>query len=298
MKHLAHRCVAVASAAVVVAGLVTALTPGTASLPDVQIRDFGLSAATVNAIPAFDIVENHIRPDFLGDGGAESQQIDLGDLLHGAGTDAVGAGGAGATVDTGDLDPNLVNELAGGELDPQTLLLGGSGLTLDLGSFEAPSVGAFSAGGEQPTGSAVASSITGIGLALQVLPEAQQSINAAIVAVQMEFNSALVAAQQAAVDRLFVDSPELNDLVNWIFMVNNTVLAQNQAAFNSLLGITYDSHSSLVSGFAQQAAALDWGALLGFSPEEFDEIVNAIQSENLALLLGGIGWSDLFAGLF
>lgn len=293
MESLAYRCTTVAAAALTVGGLVALLNPVTPSLPDVQIRDVDLVAANVDGHPVLDIVENHIRPDIVG-GVGEEQHINLGDLLFGPGD---GSLATGSTFNVGNLDESLFNELAGGNFDPQNLPLGVP-FGVDLGVFEAPTSGTFSGGSEQAAGTAAATALTGIALMMPGIPEMQQALNSAIITMESEFNSSLVAAQEAAAERLFGDNPEVNDVVTWIFSLNNTVLAHNQDAFNSLFGISFDTQSSLLSNFAPELAEMDWNTLLGFSPEEFNDIVNAIQADNLALLLGHIDWSDWFSGLF
>lgn len=296
MEYLAHRCAAVATAAFAVGGVVATLTSTAPSLPDVQVRDFDLAAANVDPHPVVDIVENHVRPDMVGGGAAAGHEISLGDLLFGPGE---GSLGDGSTFDVGELDQTVLNELSGGNFDPQILSgSGGVSFDADLGAVATPTVGLFGGGSEQAAVAAATNAVTGMALILDGIPAAQQGLNAAIVAMQAEFNSALVAAQQAAADRLFGDSPELNEVVNWIFYLNNTVLADQQAILNSALGITFDAHGSLLGSFAPEIADLEWSTLLGFSPEEFDQIIDAIQADNLWLLLGTIDWEGLFAGLF
>lgn len=294
MEHLAHRCATVAAAALGVGSLVAVLTSMTPALPDVQIRDIDLAAANVDVSPGLDVIENHVRPDFVG-GGAGDQEINLGSLLFDSGD---GAYGVGSTFDGGELDGSALNELSGGSFDPQNLPLGLPSFLPDLGGLEIPGTGAFSGGTGQAANIAAADVATGLGLIMQAIPDAQQAMNSAIIAMEAEFNSALVAAQQAAAERLFGDNPEFNDAVNWIFSINNTVLAQNEAAFNELFGISFDTHDSLLGHFDPAILDTDWTTLLGFSPDEFNEVVNAIQGDNLALLLGSIDWDALFGGLF
>lgn len=294
MEHLAHRCAIVAAAALAVGGLVATLTPMTQSLPDVQIRDFDLVAANVDPHPQLDIVENHVRPEMVGSGGAEGQYINLGDLLFGPGD---GSLGADSELNVGELNESVLNQLSGGNFDPQILPIGLPGGS-DIGVVVAPASGTFSGGSEQAVGSAAASAFAGIAMALNWLPEAQQALNAGILAMEMQFNSALVAAQQAAAERLFGDNPEFNDAVNWIFSLNNSVLAHNEDAFNSLFGISFDTQESLLGHFDPEITQVDLAAMIGFSPDDFNEIVDAIQADNLWLLLGNIDWAGIFAGLF
>ncbi len=295
MEHLAHRCATVAAAALGVGGLVAVLTSMTPALPEVQIRDVDLAAANVDVSPGLDVIENHVRPDIVG-GGADVQEINLGSLLFESGD---GAYGLGSTFHGGELDASVLNELTGGSFDPQNLPIGLPSFTPELGGgAEIPGVGAFSGGTAQVANIAAADLATGFSLLLQAIPDAQQAMNSAIIAMEAEFNSALVAAQQAAAERLFGDNPEFNDVVNWIFSINNTVLAQNEAAFNELFGISFDTHDSLLGHFDPAILDTDWTTLLGFGPDEFNDIVNAIQGDNLALLLGSIDWDGLFGGLF
>ncbi|UVO11194.1 hypothetical protein NM962_14505 [Mycobacterium sp. SVM_VP21] len=294
MEHLAHRCATVAAAALGVGSLVAVLTSMTPALPDVQIRDVDLAAANVDVSPGLDVIENHVRPDIVGAGG-DAQEINLGSLLFGSGD---GAYGVGSTFHGGELDESALNELTGGSFDPQNLPLGLPAFIPDLGGSEIPGAGAFSGGAGQVANIAAADVATGIGLILQAIPDAQQAMNSAIITMEAEFNSALVAAQQAAAERLFSDNPEFNDAVNWIFSVNNTVLAQNEAAFNELFGISFNTQESLLGHFDPAILDTDWTTLLGFGPDEFNEVVNAIQGDNLALLLGSIDWDGLFGGLF
>jgi len=294
MEHLAHRCATVAAGALSLGSLVAVLTSVTPALPDVQIRDVDLAAANVDVSPGLDVIENHVRPDIVG-GAADAQEIDLGSLLFGSGD---GGYGVGSTFDGGELDESVLNELTGGGFDPQNLPLGLPSFMPELGGLELSGTGAFSGGTGQVANIAAAEVATGLSLILQAIPDAQQAMNSAIIAMEAEFNSALVAAQQAAAERLFGDNPEFNDAVNWIFSINNTVLAQNEAAFNELFGISFNTHDSLLGHFDPAILDADWTTLLGFSPDEFNEVVNAIQGDNLALLLGSIDWDGLFGGLF
>lgn len=294
MEYLAHRCGTVAAAALGVGGLVAVLTSMTPAMPDVQIRDIDLAAANVDVSPGLDVIENHVRPDFVGNGGADAQEINLGSLLFGSGDDAFGVG---STFNAGEVDETVLNELTGGSFDPQNLPIGVP-FTPDLGGLEIPGAGAFSGGTSQAANIAAADAAAGFSLMLQAIPDAREAMNAAIVAMQADFNNALVEAQQAAAERLAGDNPELNDVVNWIFSLNNTVLAQNEAAFNNMLGISFDTHDSLLGHFDPAILDTDWTTMLGFSPDAFNDIVNMIQGDNLALLLDGIDWDGFFAGLF
>ena len=294
MEYLAHRCGTVAAAALGVGGLVAVLTSMTPAMPDVQIRDIDLAAANVDVSPGLDVIENHVRPDFVGNGGADAQEINLGSLLFGSGDDAFGVG---STFSAGEVDETVLNELTGGSFDPQNLPIGVP-FTPDLSGLEIPGAGAFSGGTSQAANIAAADAAAGFSLMLQAIPDAREAMNAAIVAMQADFNNALVEAQQAAAERLAGDNPELNDVVNWIFSLNNTVLAQNEAAFNNMLGISFDTHDSLLGHFDPAILDTDWTTMLGFSPDAFNDIVNMIQGDNLALLLDGIDWDGFFAGLF
>ncbi|MEB3021089.1 hypothetical protein [[Mycobacterium] crassicus] len=290
-----------AAAALAAGGLITALTSMTQPLPDVQIRDFDLAATrNVDTSQLLETVENHIRPDLSGAGEGDGQNISLGDLLfgHGSGDLGVGSNSSGDLV----LDDEAVKALIGGGLDPQTLH--DAGLTIapiDLGAVggagaavATPTTSGVLGGSEQAISAAAASMLSGMALAL---PAAYQAMTSAVAAIEADLNNALVNAQMEAADKLFGDNPEVNDVVNWIFTVNNTLLAQNESAFNSLFGIPFDAHTSLLGHLDTGMAEADWSVLLGLSPGEFDEIVNAIQSDNFSLL-GSIDWAGLFASLF
>ncbi|RRR47352.1 hypothetical protein EHH44_05710 [Mycolicibacter terrae] len=296
MEHLAYRCATVAAAALAVGGLVAVLTPTTPSLPDVQIRDFalaGLPTGHVDPGAGIDVAENHYGPSSVSAADFDPQQINLGDVLYSRGEDDLGTG---SEFNTGDLEHELSAILsAGGGLDPQTVL--GAVPVVDLGAVT-PSVGGAVGGSEQAVNSAVATTSTAIWALMTGLPALQQTFNAGVVAIEQELNNSLVAAQEAAAEKLFGDNPEVSDAVNWIFTLNNTVLAHNEAAFNSLFGIDYDPHSALLGNMDPGLAEADWSTLLQFSPDDFNEIVNAIQADNLWLLLGNIDWASLFAGLF
>lgn len=293
MERLAHRCATVAAAALAVGGMVAALTPMTQSPPDVQIRDLDLAAANVDPVSMVDVGENHIRADLSGNGDVETQHITLGDVLFDRGD---GDLSDGTSFNLGDVESELSAVLNGsGGFDPQQVL-GVIPPDFDLGAIGAPSVAGFS-GGDQ-AGAAAAGVSTAIIAATQAFPAAQQAFNAAVVAIEQEFNRTLVAAQEAAAERLFGDNPEVNDAVNWIFGLNNTVLAQQEDAFNNLFGITYEPHETLLANVDPGLAEADWSTLLGFSPEEFHDIVEAIQADNLTLLLGSIDWAGLFDSLF
>lgn len=293
MEHLAHRCATVAAAALAVGGMVAALTPMTQSPPDLQIRDFDLAAVrNVDAGPVVDVAENHVRADLAGTGDPDTQQISLGDLLLGRGEGDVGDG---STFNAGDLDQNALSELLGGGFDPQSML-GVVPPDVDLGVVVTPPAGVFG-GTEQAAGTAAASAVTGIAMALQGLPAAYQAFATAVAAIESDLNSSLVAAQVAAAEQLFGDNPEINDVVNWIYSVNNTLLAQNESAFNNLLGIPFDAHSSLLGHLDPGLADADWNVLLGLSPDDFNDIVQALQADNMSLL-GSIDWASWFSGLF
>ncbi|MEO6793786.1 MAG: hypothetical protein ABI253_11420 [Mycobacterium sp.] len=301
MEHLAQRCATVAAAAVTVGGLIAALTPMTQSPPDLQIRDFDLAAVrNVDTGPAVEMVENHVRADLAGAGDPETQQISLGDLLLGRGLGSLD-GVTDPSSNSSDLmiDEQALATLLGGGFDPQALQDAGLSIEpLEWGAVGgvAPSVGAFG-GTDQAASSAAASVVTGIAMLAQGFPAMQQALGAAVTAVEQEFNSSLVAAQEAAAERLFGDNPEVNDVVNWIYSVNNTLLAQNESAFNSLFGVTFDTQGSLLGHLDPGLAEAGWSTLLGFSPDDFNEIVNALQADNISLL-GSIDWASLFSGLF
>ncbi|MEB3031387.1 hypothetical protein [[Mycobacterium] nativiensis] len=289
-----------AAAALAAGGLVTALTSMTPPLPDVQIRDFDLAATrNVDTTQLLETVENHVRPDLSGAGEGDGQQISLGELLLGPGSGDLGIG----STSEGNLviDDEAVKALMGGGLDPQTLYDAGLtiapidlGPVVGVGAATAPTTAGALGGSEQAIGAAAASVLSGMALAL---PAAYQAMTSAVASIEADLNNALVNAQMEAAEKLFGDNPEVNDVVNWIFTVNNTLLAQNESAFNSLFGIPFDAHTSLLSHLDTGMADADWSVLLGLTPGEFDEIVNAIQADNFSLL-GSIDWAGLFASLF
>lgn len=293
MEHLARRGATAAVAALAVGGLVAVLTPTNQSLPDVQIRDFGLAAANIDAQPAVDIVENHVRPDMIGGGGYDDQHINLGDLLLGQGDTELGEG---ADFNLGDLDENALNALLGGSLDPQALA-GVIPPDFDFSGIAPPTVGGAFSGAEQAAGAAAASAVTGIALAMQGLPAAYDALTTAVAAIEADLNSTLVEAQTAAAERLFGDNSDVIDVVNWIYSVNNTLLANTQSAFNNLFGIPFDAHASLLGHLDPDLADADWSVVLGLSPDELNDIINAIQADNMSLL-GSIDWAAWFASLF
>src|SRR5690625_1103896 len=211
MEHLAHRCASVAAAALAVGGMVAALTPMTQSSPDVQIRDLDLAAANVDAGSLVDVAENHVRMDLSGNGDVDTQHVTLGDVLFDRGD---GDLSDGSSFNLGDLESELSALLNGsGGFDPQSVL----GVTpdFDFGGVGGPPVAGFSESDQ--AGNAAVGFSTAVIAATQAFPAAQQAFNAAVVAMEQEFNTTLVAAQEAAAERLFGDNPEVNDAVNWIF---------------------------------------------------------------------------------
>lgn len=298
MDHLAQRCGATAAAALAAAGIVAALTSMSQPLADVQIRDFDLSAINVDTSSPVETVENHVRPDLAGAGdGGGGAHVSLGEVLLGGGNDDLLGGGSQSTGELSS-DDEAIKLLSAGGLDPLVLQQGVAGV---VEAVEAGAVGGTVGptttsvlGGEQAIGAAAATLFTSIAADL---PVAYQTITTAVAAMEAELNSALVNAQLAAADRLFGDSPEVNDAVNWIFSVNNTLLAQNESAFNSLFGIPFDAHTSLLGHFEPGLSEADWSTLFGLSPNEFSDVVNAIQADNISLL-GSIDWAGLFGGLF
>lgn len=286
MEHLAHRCATVAAAALAVAGMVTALTPTTPSLPDLQIRDVDMASANVDTTSIIDTLESHVRPELAGSGVAdEIQQINLGDLLTGNGD---GELGDGSPFNAGDLDESALSALlsAGGGFDAQSVL-GAAPVLPDLGVIGAPTVGV--SGTEQAAGSAAASALAGLSMALNGLPAAYQSLLTGIANAELAFNNALVEAQLGVVGQLD-GSDAASDIAHFVFIANNSIVAQNEQALNSLLGIDFSGdtlHNSLFGDFDPGSAAFgaDWDALLAsFSPD----VVSAVLHDNLALLLADL----------
>lgn len=294
MEYLTHRWATVTVAALGVGSLVAVLTSMTPALPDVQIREIDLTAVNIDVTPSLDIIENHVRPDIVGSVGAEAEYVNVGSLIFGNGDDAYGTG---ATFDAGVVDESVVNQLLGGSFDPQNLPIGVP-FTPDLAGLELPSAGVFGGGSGQAVNAAAADVAANFSFILQALPDTQQALNSSIIAMEAEFNRALVEAQMAAAERLFGDNPEFDDLVNWIFSLNNSVLAQNEAAFNTMLGISYNPQDTLLGHFDPEILNADWTTMLGFSPDQVNQVVDAIQDDNLSLLLGSIDWDWLLDGLF
>lgn len=298
MDHLAQRCGVTAAAALAAAGLVAGLTSMSQPLADVQIRDFDLSAINVDTGPAVETVENHVRPDLAGTGDGGTAHVSLGDVLWNGGNDDLLGGGSESTGEL-TISDELAKDLAGGGLDTQALQQGVAGVLESIeagvvGGTVGPTTTSVLGGTEQAMGAAAATLLAGLAVDL---PLAYQSLTAAVAAMEAQLNSALVEAQLMAAERLFGDSPEANEAVNWIFSINNTLLAQNESAFNSLFGIPFDAHTSLLGHFEPGLADADWSTLFGLSPTEFTDVINAIQAENMTLL-GSIDWADLFGGLF
>lgn len=284
MEHLAHRCATVATAALAVGGLVTALTSTTPALPDVQIHDIDMAAANVDTNSIIETIENHVRPDMAGSGGTdEIQQINLGDLLTGNGD---GELGDGSPFNAGDLDQSALDAVLGesGGFDAQSVM-GTLPFGPDLGVIGVPSVSAFT-GTETAASSAAASAFAGIALALNGLPAAYQSLLTGIASAELAFNNALVEAQLSVIGQLD-DGSAASEIAHFIFLANNSIVAQNEHALNSLLGIDLGGdtlHNSLFGDFDASSAAFgaDWDALLAsFSPD----VVSAVLHDNLALLL-------------
>lgn len=296
MERVAHRCigaVAVGLTGLAMGGLIVGLAPVMTALPDVQVRDFGLTAnLQVNLDSQIETVENHIRPDLAGGGGVDHAQVGLADLLFDRSAGTLN-GLTDSTSNTSDftLDQNELSNLLGGGFAPEALR---QGLLLDPISIDAgipnsgASGGVFSVndpGGANAAGAAAAS-ITGL---VQSLPLAQQAFTSAIATAELQLNNALVDAQVNVIQNVGGDNTA-SDIASWIFNANNAVLAQNEMALNSLLsvGVNPDTiQSSLLADFAPGSAAAeaDWNALVaGFSPAD----VSAVLHDNLVLLLNEV----------
>jgi hypothetical protein len=297
MERLAQRCATVAAAALAVGGLITALTSTTQSLPDVQIQDFDLAAANVDPTSILETIESHVRPEMVGSGGGDAPQLNLGELLAGNGD---GEFGDGSTFNAGDLDESAVSALlsAGGGFDAQSVL-GAVPVLPDFGAIGGPTVSAVS-GTEQAAGSAAASAIAGISLAIQGLPAAYQSALATIASAELAFNNALVEAQLGVVGQYDGGSAE-SDLAHFIFIANNSIVAQNEQALNNLLGIDLSGstlQNSLFGAFDPGSAAAlgaDWDALLAsFSPD----VTAAVLHDNLAALLADLDIPSYLVSFF
>ncbi|MGV0697884.1 hypothetical protein [Mycolicibacter sinensis] len=249
-----------------------------------QIHDIDMAAANVDTNSIIETIENHVRPDMAGSGGTdEIQQINLGDLLTGNGD---GELGDGSPFNAGDLDQSALDAVLGesGGFDAQSVM-GTLPFGPDLGVIGVPSVSAFT-GTETAASSAAASAFAGIALALNGLPAAYQSLLTGIASAELAFNNALVEAQLGVVGQLD-DGSAASEIAHFIFLANNSIVAQNEHALNSLLGIDLGGdtlHNSLFGDFDASSAAFgaDWDALLAsFSPD----VVSAVLHDNLALLL-------------
>lgn len=309
MEQVANRCIAAAAAGLTMGGLIAAIASVTPSLPDVQVRDLGLTASLqISPNVQVETVENHIRPDLVGAGDLDHAQNGLADVLYGRGEGSL-QGLTDPTSNTSEftLDQNELTNLLGGGFAPEAIR---QGLILDpiVPGVTIPGVtGTATAGGAAAANEAGAANMINtmstavMGLA-QSLPLAQQAFSSGVAAAELQFNNALVDAQTAAVDR-FGASSEVTEVVNWMFNLNNSVIAHNEAQMNSLLGITLDPaalQASLltVSDPTGAAAEQAWNALTALNPDEFASVVHAIQGDSLAVLLGSVDWSSLFPGIF
>lgn len=308
MEQVAHRCITVAAAGLTVGGLIAAIASVTPALPDVQVRDLGLAASLqVDSNVQVETVENHIRPDLVGAGDLDHAQNGLADVLFGSGQgDLQGLTDPTSNTSEFTLDQSELTNLLGGGFAPDAIR---AGLYLDpiTGAVTLPgisgTVGSAVNANEATTAAnaAAAAATSMIGLA-QSLPLAQQAFSSGVAAAELQFNSALVDAQASAADRFGADS-NATEVVNWIFNLNNSVLAHNEASINSLLGISLDPselQASLLTQADPSGAAAEqaWNALSALNPDEFTAVVNAIQADSLAVLLGNVDWSGLFPGLF
>ncbi|MBS9535562.1 hypothetical protein KIH27_18410 [Mycobacterium sp. M1] len=309
MDHVANRCVVASAAALVAGGLIVGLAPTMLeSLPDVQVRDVDLSAINVHANAVADTVENHVRPDTAGVGDFAQHQFNLGDLLFGRGDDAFG-GLNGSSPDLSDLalDEEALKSLLGGGLDPA--MFQGLLPTIDAG---APNIGVPGGvfGGSDASSAASAASAAGsaataaITAAVQGLSAAQQAFTAGVAQAELQLNESLVQAQAAAAQQLSGDNPELSSVISVIFNANNTVLAHDEAALNSILGVNLggsELQSSLLASFDSDSAAAqaDWGNFLQtFSSADIEDLLRAFQADNLIPVLTDMDWGSLFTGLF
>ncbi|MEO8814603.1 MAG: hypothetical protein ABI307_02875 [Mycobacterium sp.] len=305
MEQVARRWVTLTAAALTAGGLVVALAPVMESLPDVQIRDFDLAASLQNnPQPQIDTIENHIRPDLVGTGDVDQSHVGLGDLLFGRDYGTLN-GFTDPTSATSELtlDQNLLSSLLGAGFDPEALR---DGLLLspnlsdpaDLNGIT-PTSGLFG-GNDQGAANAGAAFVTSIA---QALPAAQQALYAGIAAAELEFNNALTSAQATAVEQLGGGS-NVTEAANWIFTANNTMLVHDEVGLNNLLGLNLDTASiqnSLLAEFdpGGAAAQTDWNSLLtALTPADFNDIIAALQADNVSLLLGSMDWSSLFPGVF
>lgn len=302
MDQIARRCLG-AAAALTASGVVAAITSVSPSLPDVQVRDFGLAASLVPDVGSpIEAVEDHVQPDLTGTGDLSQPQLGLGDMVldHGAGS-LNGITDPSSNLSDLAVDQNLLSSLIGGGFDADAIhdsLAIAPGA--DAAGFDGSGLGgAFGANDQGATNVANAASAF-IYTATQGLPAAYQAFTQGVASVEEQLNTSLVDAQTQALDQLVPGSID-SDIVSGIFHLNNTVLAHNEDALNNLLGVslTPDAVQSLLGDFGgSNAAEATWNALMTLGPSDFTSIVNAVQADNLLVLLDSLNWTNLFPGLF
>lgn len=300
MDQIPRRCLG-AAAALTVSGMVAAITAVSPSLPDVQVRDFDLTASLVpNIASPVETFDDHVQPDLAGTGDLSQPQLGLGDLVldHGAGS-LNGVTDPSANFSDLSIDQNLLNNLLGGGFDANAIhdsLATVPGA--DAAGFDGSGLGGAFGANDQGTANVANAASAFVYTAAQGLPAAYTAFTQGVASLEGQLNSALVEAQAEALDKLLPGSVD-SDIVNGIFHVNNTVLAHNEDALNSLLGVSApDAIQSLLSGFGgANAADATWNTLMTLGPSDFTSIVNAVQADNLIVLLGSLSWTSLFPGM-
>jgi hypothetical protein len=300
MKHVVRPYIGV-GAVLATGGLIAAAPAVTPSLPDVQVRDFGLTASLqANLDSPIDVIQNHVQQALTGGSDLDQSQIGLGDLLFDRGDSALN-GMTDPTPNVSDLtlDQSLLSSLLGTGFDAQTVQ---DSLVIDPGAAGASGLGGGGLGGLFGSGdqgainaaNAVDNAIISV---VQGLPAAYEAFTSGVASMEEQLNSALVDAQAQAAGQLgSVDG----DLVNDVFEINNTVLAHSEDALNNLLGVPLSSdavQAGLLGAFDPASAQVIWNDLMGLGPADFTAIVNAASADNLLALLAGLDWSTLFPGL-
>lgn len=304
MEEVARRY-AIAAAALTAVGVVTVAPVAAPPLHDRQVRAAELVANVVDLHDAqINALYEHIQQEFSGNTDIIQHSIGPGDLF--AGDQGIGFGDDSPTLNLDDLglSENAVTNLIGGGLDPAALQESPfPGFNpADSGVFDANTPGGLFSANEGVNAVANLAAISVVNL----VPAAQavyQTFTDGVVATELALNAALVDAQQSAASELTSGDGVANDFLNWMIGANNAALAQQEITLNNLLGANFDPdaiHGSLVSAFnAEGFTVTDWAVLLGISPAELSQAVQAIDGGTLlSMLTGGIDWAGFFPGLF
>lgn len=300
----ARRCITAAVALTAAGGLAVAVPTLTPSLPDVQVRETDL-AANVSDLQGSEIssLYEHVRQEFSGPTDAVQHSIGVGDLFSDQG--GLGLAGSGPMLNADDpsFDDSFVSNLIGGGLDPAVIQ--GPPLLdpVPANVFPGGTSGGLFGATEQTISNAMANFIAfSAADAIPGLQAAYQALTEGLVAAELAYNSALVNSQMDTVDQFFGSNTAASDFIDWVLSLNNASLAQTETALNSLLGANFDPeaiNSSLVGALNSPGFTVgDWAALLGVSPNELGQIVNAVAASNLFGLLGSTDLGSLFQGIF